>query len=260
MKFINKTLAIWVIMVCAAFSARAQQQIIANVTVIGTPDTNAVRSALVISSAGFGTNTFNATNAVNGVTDFVYSSTSLATTATNLQQAISTNQSSVSLQNINYNWGTSPNSFQLVFQMGVPINVTVTDSSWATVGLATNTVNLVTVITNSGASITAPVTFFKCVAPTNFVTLPSITNLLTSYKPGAMFKVRKIDGLTNLLAVAAGPGTSIIATAYQGQNGITNSFQLIAAGVYGTFGASELFTNAYTARYTWDGTTNYISE
>lgn len=259
MKLIKLLMALC-LLAFAGLTANAQQQIIANVTVIGTPDTNASRSALVLSSAGFSTNTFAATNVVSGVTDWVYSTTSLATSTTNLLQAITTNQSAVSLQSTIYNYYSTPNQFTLVFWTGVPMNVTVTDSSWATVTLQTNTFTLATTITNSGAAITYPMTFFSCVAPTNFVTLPSITNLLTSYRPGAMFKIRKIDGLTNLLAVAAGAGTSIIASSYPGQNGGTNSYQLRAAGAWGTFGASELFTNAYTAKYTWDGTTNYISE
>jgi len=260
MKFMQKILTGIACFGLMATAANAQQQIIANVTVTGTPDTNALRSALVIASAGFSTNTFNATNAVNGVTDWVYSTTSLGTSTTNLQQAISTNQSSVSLQSIIYNWYATPNQFTLVFQPGVPANVTITDSSWATVTLQTNTFNLVTIITNSGASITYPLTLFNCVAPTNFVTLPSITNLLTLYKPGQEFRVRKIDGLTNLLAVAAGAGTSIIKSGYIGVNGLTNSFQLSTPGAYGTFAASELFTNAWMASYIWDGTTNYVSK
>jgi hypothetical protein len=235
-------------------SASAQNAITATFYV-----TNAIQSATNSATVGAVTLTF--TNTPAASTD-VQISSNLATAASNLKTAFATN-SSLTFGQTGYFPGNQV--FTLTGLPGAALTASVS-GPWGYVTLGTQSVGGVAqaglvlggiVITNSGATISNSFTAFNSVAPTNFVTLPSLATLQAN--PGATYWIRKVDGLTNGLAVTASTGTSIIKSAFVGKDAVTNNFVLTSPGVYGTFAAQEIITNAATLGYTSDGTTNWIS-
>jgi hypothetical protein len=216
--------------------AEAQQQItlVVNVAALPVSATNTTNSITIANT------TLNFTNTPLASTDVQIGATT-ALTASNLFTALTTNATiSATLSTNKLFFGNS--AFSLTAPWGGALTNLIV-GPWGSSYLETNSNNMAASVTNSGYTVVTPYTFFKCVAPTNFITLPSLTALNLLYKPGAEFNLRKTDGLTNGVQVYAGTGTSLVP----------------AATAIGTFLSAEApITNNTGNVYVWDGTTNLV--